>query len=150
MFWILFTFSVTCTTPTLISSLHVDSRCFHSFRPGEGFLYVSYNCQPCNYRIWTKPLGPRVGLLVCVYICIYTHTHTYRYSGCFGATVWTLKCESEQPVTEVASGRTAPRGRVCHLEMNALLTPPFTRASSLFPWHWQVEYLFWHGPAYCR
>lgn len=77
MFWILFTFSVTCTTPTLISSLHVDSRCFHSFRPGEGFLYVSYNCQPCNYRIWTKPLGPRVGLLVCVYICIYTHTHTH-------------------------------------------------------------------------
>lgn len=77
MFWILLTFSVTCTTPTLISSLHVDSRCFHSFRPGEGFLYVSYNCQPCNYRIWTKPLGPRVGLLVCVYICIYTHTHTH-------------------------------------------------------------------------
>lgn len=91
--------------PPLLSPLHFDSRCFHSFRPGEGVSDVSYHCQPCNYGIWaprTRLGGPAQGL-----VCAYR-----------GGLRCDVKCESEQRVTGVASGKSVPTGGVCHIQIH--------------------------------
>lgn len=41
-----------------------------------------------------------------------------------------VKCESEQGVTELASGKTVPTGRVCHVQINELLSQTFTGSFS--------------------
>lgn len=125
--------------PPLISSPHFDSRCFHSFRPGEGVSYVSYHCQPCNYGIWaprTRLGGPGQGL-VCA------------YRGGPGTTVWAVMWSVSQSTEwqEQPLARQCPQGECV---TSRSMSQTFTGSFSASPWHWYVEHLFWHLAAKCK
>lgn len=74
--------------------LHPDSRCFHSFRPGEGVSYT-ITVSPAIMGFELSEQGPGAQSKVWLFKC----------QGGLGTTVQAVKCVSEHDVTAAASGR---------------------------------------------